>query len=85
MPLPRMLALLLAVSPIAGCAESKIPTPLTTDTLIEVLEPVPNYRKAPCWMQQAWARDNARKATLKSGKPVYYKAPCDLRPQTKTS
>lgn len=81
----RLLALLLAASLIQGCGESKIQTPLTSDTLTEVLEPVPNYRKAPCWMQQAWARDNARKASLKVGKPVYFKAPCDVRSTVKTS
>lgn len=78
MSLLRPLALLLAASLTQGCEALKTPTPLTTDTLSEVLEPVPNYRKAPCWMQRAWAKDNTRKASLKGDKRVF-KAPCDMQ------
>jgi hypothetical protein len=44
---------------------------------------VPNYSKAPCEYQRQWAAHNSRVATLREGKEVVYKAPCDMQPSKK--
>lgn len=77
-------ALALAV-PLAGCAT---PTPsLTNGGALAAFKNIPNSPKAPCDMQKAVAEHNSRYDTLKNGKEVVYKAPCqvDPKPDQKTS
>ena len=73
---------------LSGCAglfETQTPRP--SKAVSELLKPVPNYDKAPCWMQKEWAADNSRKKTAETGKTTVYKAPCviDPKPEPKTS
>lgn len=53
------------------------PLPGTTD-LLDKLPKVANSTKAPCRMQREVAAQNSYLATVKEGKVVIYKAPCDV-------
>ncbi len=52
-----------------------------------IFVPVPNYEGAPCEYQRKGAAHKSKVATLKAGKEVVYKAPCDVdkKPEQKTS
>lgn len=68
---------------LSGCAGSSIPIPLTKPGALEAFQPISNSAKAPCKMQRDVAAHNSAYDTLKTGKPVVYKAPCDLAPKKK--
>lgn len=72
---PAALLLSLATLHLAGCAT---PTPSSSKAVKRIFEPVPNYESAPCEYQRKWAAHNSKVATLKAGKEVVYKAPCDV-------
>ena len=78
----RLLAGLL-ILPLAGCA-TQTPPP-SNQAIASLLKPVPNYEKAPCWMQREWAQDNSRKASVETNGVVSYKAPCDVDPAPKAA
>lgn len=48
-----------------------------------LLKPVPTYSKAPCEMQREWTAHNSRVDSVRQGKLVVYKAPCDMTPMPK--
>lgn len=71
-----------------GCGT---PTPfLTSGGALAAFKNIPNSARAPCEMQKAVAEHNSRLDTLRGGKEVVYKAPCQVdkpppEPEPKTS
>jgi hypothetical protein len=76
----KLLPLALALAT-AGCAAPGTPTPLTDTSVLQAFKPLPNSAQAPCPVQQGVAEHNSVFDTLRTGKPVVYKAPCDLPKQ----
>lgn len=68
-------ALALAILPLAGC---ETPIPPSSAILDRVLQPIRNSPQAPCAMQREVAEHNSVVDTLKKGKDITYKAPCDI-------
>lgn len=65
---------------LAACQGSATRTPPTASVKASAAyRYVPNYTKAPCWMQRKWAEHNSVHASTRGGKSVVYKADCDLR------
>ncbi len=63
----------------AGCAkDSATHIPLTKDGALAAFQPIQNSEKAPCPMQRDVAAHNTAYDSLKRGKPVVYRAPCDM-------
>lgn len=61
---------------LGGCAaKTETPLPATTKVL-DALPRVENSTKAPCRMQEQVAAQNSYLATIKAGKEIVYKAPC---------
>ena len=92
------LALALSLPSLGGCAgwfETPTPSLSNGKAISELLEPVPVYDKAPCWMQKKWSADNTRKAAAGGSKqafapPCVYDKPKDKpvpasSPEQKTS
>lgn len=66
---------MLATLALAGCATL---TPARTDVSLEAFKAITNSAKAPCPVQREIAAHNTVYDTLKGGKAVTYKAPCDV-------
>ena len=77
MQFTKPIALALALAPmLTGCA---IPTQsLTNGGALAAFKNIRNSPKAPCEMQKDVAEHNSRLDTLRSGKEVVYKAPCEI-------
>lgn len=73
-----MLALVAALQ---GCATPTLS--LTNGGALAAFKNIPNSAKAPCDMQIAVAEHNSRYDTLRDGKEVVYKAPCQVDPPKK--
>lgn len=65
---------------------------LTNGGALAAFKNIPNSARAPCDMQKAVAEHNSRLDTLRNGKEVVYKAPCQIdkprpasEPEPKTS
>lgn len=71
----RKLAPVLLILPLAACAT---PTQLTKGGALDAFKPLRNSAKAPCEMQRDVAGHNSVYDSLKTGKDVTYKAPCDI-------
>jgi hypothetical protein len=85
------LALLAATLPLAACetltqalTSSAGPAPVNSRGAVQAFPPL-TYNSY-CEAQRAIAEANSRRDTLKTGKTVVYKAPCDLnaKPAPKT-
>ena len=63
-----------------GLAACSTPTPLLKTSALEAFKPIPNSARAPCDMQKAVAEHNSVYQSLKTGKDVAYKAPCQITP-----
>lgn len=75
---------LLASLPILGLAACATPTPPpSSGAAAQIFDPVPVYEKGPCWMQRKWSAHNSKVDTLKQGREVVYKPPCDVDPKPK--
>jgi hypothetical protein len=70
------LALALAILPLAAC-ETLTPA-LTKGGALDAFKPIANSARAPCGMQREVAEHNSAYDTLKGGRAVTYKAPCDV-------
>ena len=70
-----LLALALVTLSLAGCAT---PTPVTMKGAELAFKPIAGSPKDTCSTQQQVAEHNSRLDTIKAGKPVIYKAPCDV-------
>ena len=64
-----------------ACVGSSTLIPLTTKGALDSFKPIANSGKAPCKMQRDVAAHNSAYDSLKSGREVVYKAPCDLKPK----
>lgn len=74
--LPARLALLPAILALAAC---ETPTQLLTEGgALNAFKPIQNSALAPCEMQKDVAEHNSRYDSIKKGKPVVYKAPCQI-------
>lgn len=73
--LPARLALLPATLALAAC---ETPTQLTKTSALDAFKPIQNSPAAPCDMQKDVAEHNSRYDSMKTGKPVVYKAPCQV-------
>jgi hypothetical protein len=51
---------------------------LTSAGALAAFKPIRNSALAPCEMQRDVAEHNSRYQSIKKGKPVVYKAPCDV-------
>jgi hypothetical protein len=69
------LALLPATLALAAC---ETPTVLTKGGALDAFKPIQNSALAPCEMQKDVAEHNSRYDSIKNGKPVIYKAPCQV-------
>lgn len=70
---------------LGGCA-SATPTLLTEAGALAAFKALPNSARAPCVMQRAVAEHNSAYDSIKQGREVVYKAPCDTdKPAPKTS
>jgi len=69
------LALLPATLALAAC---ETPTVLTKDGALNAFKPIQNSALAPCEMQKDVAEHNSRYDSIKNGKAVVYKAPCQV-------
>lgn len=69
------LALALVTLNLAGCVT---PTPVTIKGAELAFKPIASSPKDTCSTQQQVAEHNSRLDTIKAGKPVVYKAPCDV-------
>lgn len=78
------LALALVTLSLGGCVT---PTPVTIKGAELAFKPISGSPKDTCSTQQQVAEHNSRLDTIKAGKPVVYKAPCDLekKGEAKTS
>lgn len=86
MPPSRLLIGLGLSLSLAGCAGSATPTLLTEAGALGAFRALPNSARAPCVMQRAVAEHNSAYDSLKQGREVVYKAPCDVdKPPPKTS
>lgn len=66
----------LLILPLAACA---IPTPeLTKAGALEAFKPIPASPRDTCDTQKAVAAHNSAYDSLKTGKDVTYKAPCQV-------
>lgn len=74
-PLPTKLALSLATLALGAC---ETPSQLTKGGALGAFKPIQNSALAPCPMQRDVAEHNSRYQSVKTGKPVVYKAPCDV-------
>lgn len=74
----RLLIACVASLLLAGCAGSATPILSTTESALAAFKPIPNSQRAPCVMQRAVAAHNSAYDTLKQGREVVYKAPCDV-------
>lgn len=79
---PTRLALPLATLALAGC---ETPTQLTRTSALDAFKPIQNSAAAPCEMQKDVAEHNSRYDSIKQGKPVVYKAPCQVDKKPTTS
>lgn len=91
MPSVKPTVLVLALAPMLGACETLTPS-LTNGGALAAFKNIPNSPKAPCEMQKAVAEHNSRLDTLRNGKEVVYKAPCQIdkpspasEPEPKTS
>jgi hypothetical protein len=82
---PRLLLASLLILPLAGCRTLTGWTDPPPSSLADrkIFYAVPNYSKAPCEYQRAWAAHNSKVASLDQGKEVVLKAPCDSDPKLK--
>lgn len=71
---PMPLAALLAILPLAGCSTL---TPVSSKGALDAFKPITSSKADTCQTRQEIAEHNSRYDTLKTGKPVVYKAPCD--------
>lgn len=63
----------------SGCAGWSTPTPSpSSGGALAAYDFVPNFTGAPCEMQRKWAAHNSVHASNVTGKPVVYKAACDV-------
>ena len=69
------LALLPATLALAAC---ETPTALTKGGALDAFKPIQNSSLAPCEMQKDVAEHNSRYDSIKTGKAVVYKAPCQV-------
>jgi len=63
---------------LSGCAGNETPTPLTQAGALAAFKPIANSPMAPCVIQRDVAAHNSAYDTIKRGKAVVYKAPCDV-------
>lgn len=64
----------------SGCRAWWTQTPSTTSVKVaKAYAFVPNYTKAPCWMQRKWSEHNSVHATNIKDKETVFKAPCDVK------
>ena len=64
---------------LAGCSAAQTATPLPgTTKILDNLPRVENSTKAPCRMQVQVAAQNSYLASVKLGKEVVYRAPCQI-------
>lgn len=76
------LAALPATLALAAC---ETPTVLTEGGALNAFKPIQNSALAPCEMQKDVAEHNSRYDSIKKGKPVVYKAPCQVDKKPTTS
>ena len=69
-----MAALALVTLPLAGCETLT----LNKTGALDAFKTIRNSAQAPCEMQRDVAEHNSRYDSIKEGKPVTYKAPCDI-------
>ena len=81
-PFLKLVPLALAALPLAACST---PTPLTKTSALDAFKPIQNSAQAPCQMQMEVAQHNSAYDTLKTGKEVSYKAPCQVKPPVSAS
>jgi len=74
-PSQARLALLPATLALAAC---ETPTVLTKGGALDAFKPIQNSALAPCEMQKDVAEHNSRYDSIKTGKTVVYKAPCQV-------
>lgn len=75
-PSQTRLVLLPATLLLAGCETL---TPVLTDAgALNAFKPIQNSALAPCDMQKDVAEHNSRFDSIKTGKTVVYKAPCQV-------
>lgn len=67
---------LLVTLPLAGCSTL---TPVSSKGALDAFKPISASRADTCETRQAVAEHNSRYDTLKTGKPVVYKADCAVR------
>lgn len=68
--------MLLVILPLAGCSTL---TPVSSKGALEAFKPISSSKADTCQTRQEVAEHNSRYDTLKTGKPVVYKAPCDVK------
>lgn len=72
----KLIALVLALAPLlAGCETLSY---VTTEGAVTAFKPIAMSRKDTCETQKQVAEHNSRYDTLKTGKEVVYKAPCQI-------
>lgn len=69
-------AALLVILPLAGCSTL---TPVSSKGALDAFKPISSSRADTCQTQREVAEHNSRYDTVKIGKPVVYKAECDMR------
>lgn len=77
MPSAKLTALALVLAPLLAGCETLTPS-LTNGGALAAFKNIPNSAQAPCNMQIAVAEHNSRYDTLRDGKEVVYKAPCQI-------
>ena len=77
-------ALVLVTLSLMGCST---PTPVTIKGAELAFKPIAASPKDTCSTQQQVAEHNSRLDSIKAGKPIVYKAPCDVEknPEPKVS
>lgn len=77
-------ALVVVILTAGGCAT---PTPVTIKGAELAFKPIYSSPRDTCGTQRQVAEHNSRLDTIKAGKPVVYKAPCDVdkKQEAKTS
>ena len=76
------LALLPATLALAAC---ETPILLTEGGALNAFKPIQNSALAPCEMQKDVAEHNSRYDSIKKGKTVVYKAPCQMGKKPESS
>ena len=68
---------LLAILPLAACSTL---TPVSSKGALDAFKPISSSKADTCETRREIAEHNSRYDTLKTGKTVVYKAPCDVEP-----